>query len=292
MRLPTLLLALAPLLLAEGPEFEVASIKPFEIATPATAGAIRLNAAGGGPGTNDPTHMIVNAMSIKSILGMAFDMKNYQLLNADSSTDMYNFEVVLPASATKDDVKIMWRNLLISRFGLKYHMEQREFQVDELTVAPKGHKLIENKEPEPPPVEPGAPPVPVTFDKDGRPILARPGLMTTITTGPGGPMARMVGKAQPASALTTPLASQLGHPVVDKTGLTRQIRFLRGVFTNNHARTSCRNGHRRRGWSGEYTYSRHGRRAGRRSADGGAATARAAAGEGEGQIRRHRCRQN
>lgn len=220
---------LAPLLLAEGPEFEVASIKPFEIARPTDAAAIaaaaRMPPAGGGPGTADPTHIRINATRPKGIVQMAFDAKDFQVLNADAASDMFNYDVVVPAGASKDDVKMMWRNLLISRFGLKYHMEQREFQVEELTVGPRGHKLTDNIEPAPPPDEPNAGPPRITRDSDGRPVLQRPGMVTMSAVNGGAIVFRTTAKAQPVSALVTMLSNELGHPVIDKTGLMGKYDF-------------------------------------------------------------------
>jgi uncharacterized protein (TIGR03435 family) len=47
-----------------------------------------------------------------------------------------------------------------------------------------------------------------------------------MSTNNGTVTVRMVAKAQPISALLTSLSNQLGHPVVDKTGLTGKYDFL------------------------------------------------------------------
>ena len=52
MRILSLLLAFAPLILAEGPEFDVASIKAFVRPGPNTP--VFIGPARGGPGTQDP----------------------------------------------------------------------------------------------------------------------------------------------------------------------------------------------------------------------------------------------
>jgi uncharacterized protein (TIGR03435 family) len=220
-----LLFTLAPCLLAEGPEFEVASIKSFDLSKAISSnGAIRFTPSGGGPGTPDPTHM-TQMSSPKAMLATAFDLKAYQVVGGDTATDMFEFGLVVPEGATKEDVKIMWRNLLISRFGLKYHMEQRDFQVDELVVGPKGHKLTENTDGEPAPLDPNAGPTMLKTDKEGRPVLPRPGMITMLRLNNGAVTATMVAKAQPVSALVTNLSSQMGHPVVDKTGLNGKWDF-------------------------------------------------------------------
>jgi len=51
--------------------------------------------------------------SPKAMLATAFDLKAYQVVGGDTATDMFEFGLVVPEGATKEDVKIMWRNLLI-----------------------------------------------------------------------------------------------------------------------------------------------------------------------------------
>lgn len=208
----TLLLAVP--MFAEGPEFEVASIKP-------SVGGIPM--ASGGPGTNDPTHMNFPGRTLKTIIQLAFDVRSFQVVGADSLGAEFDFALSLPAGATKDDVKVMWRNLLISRFGLKFHMEKREFDVDELVIVPKGHKLTENNEAEPDTPNAGGV---RKIDKDGRPILERPDMTMVISPGPNGLTTKIVARAQPMSALASNLVSQVGRPVIDKTGLTSKYDFV------------------------------------------------------------------
>ncbi len=225
MRMLTLLLfTLAPILLAEGPEFEVASIKPFDMAKVTTANGTRIPLPAGGPGTADPIHM-TQVSSPKGMLVTAFGVDSYRILGGDNATDMFEFSLVVPAGTTKDAVAIMWRNLLISRFGLEYHTEQREFQVDELVVGPKGHKLTENIHAEPPPADPDSGPAKLRVDDHGRPVNTYPGLITMLRFNNDVITATMVGQAQPISALVEALSAQLGHAVVDKTGLTGKYDF-------------------------------------------------------------------
>lgn len=216
---------LAGYLFAEGPEFEVALIKPFDLSKAMAANGNRIGPASGGPGTNDPTHMTVPMMTLLSVLMQAFDVKNYQVITAGGPSPMFEFSLVLPEDSKKEDLKLMWRNLLISRFGLKYHIEQREFQVDELVASPRGHKLTENTEPEPPP-EPNAQFPSLNLDRDGRPIMSRPGMISMISLNGGSPIAKMTARAQTLAPLVNALSNQLGHPVVDKTGLTGKYDFF------------------------------------------------------------------
>lgn len=218
------LLCIAPALFAEGPEFDVASIK----ATPANPGGfIIFGPQRGGPGSPDPTHINWPSAALRNVVMAAFDVKNFQVAGPDDLDQLrFDFAVGVPEGATKEQVALMWRNLLTSRFKMKYHIEQRDFNVDELQIGPKGHKLVENKD-EAPAAQPAKPPAdgPPQFDPNGRPILNGPGLMMMMSAGPNGPTAKTSGKAQPMSALVTMLSNELGNPVVDKTGLTGKYDF-------------------------------------------------------------------
>lgn len=216
-------LLLASLAFAEGPEFDAAAIKPFVQPTAGAAAARR----GGGPGTADPTHITLPGGSPKTLLTMAFGFKNYQVVGPDSlDTDRFDFAVVVPAGATRDDVNIMWRNLLVSRFGLKYHIEQREFPVDDLVVGPKGHKLVDNTDPPPQPGPDGTIPPPERPKiENGRPILTSAMTVTMTKAGPNGVTATMFARGQTIRGLTDMLSAELTHPVIDKTGLTGKYDF-------------------------------------------------------------------
>jgi uncharacterized protein (TIGR03435 family) len=148
----------------------------------------------------------------------AYDVKAYQISGPSwMATERYNVIAKVPEGSTKEQVNVMWQNLLAERFGVVLHHESKEFQVEELVVAKGGHKLKESTED-----DPGAE-GPPKLDKKGD--LSGPGLVTMITMGPNGPSAHTVAKAQPLSKLTTMLGNQMNRPVLDKTGLTRKYDF-------------------------------------------------------------------
>jgi uncharacterized protein (TIGR03435 family) len=153
----------------------------------------------------------------------AYDVKPYQV-NGPSSLDTERYDIVakVPAGATKEQVNVMWQNLLKERFGLVVHHDSKEFQVEELQVAKGGPKFKETTlDPNaPPPAPPTGQPGPPKLDKNGFPDLQGPGMIMMMQAGPTGPSAHMVGKAQPMSGLASLLGNQLNKPVVDKTGLT------------------------------------------------------------------------
>jgi uncharacterized protein (TIGR03435 family) len=148
----------------------------------------------------------------------AYDMKTFQVSGpAWLDTERYDIAVKLPASTTKEEVNVMWQNLLTERFSAKLHRELKEFQVQELVVGKDGPKFKEVVD------DSGAPLGPPTFDKNGQ--LSSPGFVISMMMGTNGPNARAMSKSQPISRLTAMLTTQVGRPVLDKTGLTGKYDF-------------------------------------------------------------------
>jgi uncharacterized protein (TIGR03435 family) len=153
---------------------------------------------------------------MKSLLMTAYDAKAYQINGpAWLATERYDVAVKVPANATKEQVDVMWQNLLSERFGLAVHHESRELAVEELVIAKGGPKLKDTAEDLSAPLPEGPPKV-----KNGE--LQSPGVVVMIS--PAG-MAHMMARAQPISQLTATLSSQLNHPVLDKTGLAGKYDF-------------------------------------------------------------------
>lgn len=204
--------------LALAQEFEVASIKP---AAPPKASTVGIR---GGPGSADPTHINWTNASLTQILLNAYDVKNYQIEGPDwLNSQRYDIGVVVPEGATKEQVAVMWRNLLVSRFGFVVHKIQKEFPVDELQVGPRGHKLQENNEPIPDPATTVG--FPLRPGADGKISLPRPAIVAMVRASPTGRVAQTTARAQPMSAFANLLSNQLRHPVLDKTGLTARYDF-------------------------------------------------------------------
>lgn len=200
-------------------EFEVASIKAS--APLVTRDAVRIAPRTGGPGTNDPTHLTWPSATLQAILLTAYDLKTYQL-NAPEwmRTERFDISVAMAEGTTKEQLAAMWRNLLAARFGVKVRIEKKEFQVDDLVVGPRGHKLKETADPNAAAFTAvGNSP----FDKDGN--LNGAGLVTMFRMSPAGISAQMRGKAQAMAALANSLSGELGHPVMDKSGLNGRYDF-------------------------------------------------------------------
>jgi len=217
-------------LAASGQTFEVASIKPTE---PSPNGMMRIT-ANGGPGTSDPGRITYSGVALRSFLIYAFDVKSYQISGADDVlSKQFDFSAKVPAGATKEEARIMMRNFLAERFGMKFHRDTKEMASYVLTVGSKGSKMKAVDAPAPidpnSPPPPGPPPGAITKPKigaDGFPELP------AFAGRGGGPMTIMMpGRAKmactscPLARLVETLSGQLGKPVVDMTGLTGNYAF-------------------------------------------------------------------
>ena len=216
---------------ADGPTFEVASIKPA--APPQTLGGDRFMfrfGRRGGPGTADPGRITWNNASLMDILIEAWDVKRFQVTGPDwLGTERFDVVAKVPAGATKEQVRVMWQNLLAERWNLSLHHGSKVFEVDELVAAKGGPKLkTTDLDPSAPEAQPpdGPPAGPPKLDKNGIPEMNAPGLFMMQTIGPNGPNARMIGKAQTMAQLANRLGDQLNRAVVDKTGLNGKYDFV------------------------------------------------------------------
>jgi uncharacterized protein (TIGR03435 family) len=199
----------------QSPTFEVASVKPSPPVPP--NGGVYFGPPRAGPGTPDPGQITWTYATLRGLLMTAYDVKEYQFSGPTwLNTERYDIIVKVTEGTTKEQVNVMWQNLLAERFGVMLHHESKEFQVEELVIAKGGHKLKETT------VDPAAEldPGPPKFDKNDQ--LAGPGFVTTIMASG---QAHTVAKAQPLSKLTAMLGNTLRRPVLDKTGLTGKYDF-------------------------------------------------------------------
>ncbi|MGD0100677.1 MAG: TIGR03435 family protein [Acidobacteriota bacterium] len=212
------LLAFLSTAYGEGPTFEVASIKPSPSVQP--GGMVRVG-WNGGPGTNDPGRWTCENMSLLNLLLSAFDLKTFQLPTPPSGNDeRFNITAKIPDGTTKEQFRQMQQNLLIDRFGLKFHGEKKEMQGYELVLAKNGPKFKES-EPEPP-KDPAAnsqkpPTIPfkMTRGKDGFPVIP-PGVNAMFMT-PRRASGQWIRTTMEKFAET--LSGQMGKPVTNSTGL-------------------------------------------------------------------------
>jgi uncharacterized protein (TIGR03435 family) len=184
------------------PKYEVVSIKPA--ASDDGRSLLRI--------TPDGTSM--QGVEVRMLLRTAFRLEPDRIIGAPSwvSSNRYDIEAkVAPDDAPKldkvkaEDRSAMLLPLLVERFNLKYHHETRELPLYTLMVAKGGPKLTESKgDVAPPPKDfAGAPPRGV--DSRGR-MMMMPGRIESQDT--------------TLDMLAHSLSPQLGHTVLDKTGLT------------------------------------------------------------------------
>jgi uncharacterized protein (TIGR03435 family) len=123
-------------------EFEVASIKLAPQLTPALMQSGKMHI-----GMNiDGARVDIGGMPIASLLPQVFHVKQYQIAGAGTGTDFMNTErwdilAKLPEGATEDQVPDMLLALLVDRFKLAYHRENRERPIYALIVGKTGTKL-------------------------------------------------------------------------------------------------------------------------------------------------------
>ena len=165
-----------------------------------------------------------------ALISRAYGVEYYQVSGPDWLTaytaEKYNIVATIPPGTTEEQFRVMMQNLLAERFKLTLHKESKEMAVDSLTVARNGPKL-KKAVPDPPPdpngatdEAPSAGGGKLTKDLDGYPVL-RQGMTMAMMEGD---RARMANKGH-MDVLVKLLAGQLGHPVVDATGLTEEYQF-------------------------------------------------------------------
>jgi uncharacterized protein (TIGR03435 family) len=150
------------------------------------------------------------------LLRVAFGVEADRIIGAPSWTQSNRYDIeakVAPEEAPKldklkaEDRRAMLIPLLVERFNLKYHHETRELPMYTLVVAKGGPKLKESKDPAPGPDDP-----PSTAGVPKGPINMRGRMMMM----PG----HIESQGTTLDMLAHSLSPQLGHTVIDKTGLT------------------------------------------------------------------------
>ena len=222
-----ILLTLLPVAYGEGPNFEVASIRPAPSIDPRQLMDTRCH---GGPGTKDPGRWTCANISLSNLVVTIFDLKGFQIgAVASVSRDRFTIAAKVPESTTEEQFRQMQLNLLIERFGLKFHREKREMQGYELIVAKDGPKFKES-EPEPP-KNPDAGPDAVgpllpkmKAGKDGFPVIP-PGRSLVVMT-IGHARGRWIGRTMEEFATALFGAGLAGlKPVIDGTDLKGKYDF-------------------------------------------------------------------
>jgi len=169
--------------------FDVATVKPVDP-----------DAHAGRMFRTDGTHRwVATNFTLKALIALAYDMNPRTISGGPGWMESQHFDIdaITPGEVkpTRLEQMQMLRALLVERFGLKFHRQEKEFSIYALTVAKGGSKLKEAEKPDDPPqlfgvVYPGKMEVPargVTMDDFvamlQRATLDRPTVNKTGLTG-------------------------------------------------------------------------------------------------------------
>ena len=125
--------------------FEVATVKPVD-ADLKSGRMFRM----------DGTHRwVATNYTLKNLIALAYDLNPRTIAGGPGWMDeqCFNIEAVTPGDIPPIRVEQMQmlRTLLVERFGLKFHRQEKEFSIYELTVAKGGPKLKAAAKPDDPP---------------------------------------------------------------------------------------------------------------------------------------------
>jgi uncharacterized protein (TIGR03435 family) len=136
--------------LAQGPTrpkfdaFEVATVKPVDVDLKAGR-MFRMDG---------PHRWVATNFTLKALLALGYDMNPRTISGGPEWMDSQRFviEAITPGAVrpTRLEQMQMLRALLVERFGLKFHRQEKEFSIYELTVAKGGPKLKAAAKPDDP----------------------------------------------------------------------------------------------------------------------------------------------
>jgi uncharacterized protein (TIGR03435 family) len=208
--------ALSALMLAGGTElyaqsgqgsksFEVASVKRL----PQPSASVR---TGGGPGTSDPGRWWRSNVTLASLLVEAFRIEGHAIIGPDwlrsSAQPRYEIVAKVPAGANRDDIPLMLQKLIIERFGLRFHREQKEMPGYALVTGRNGPKL------NPSTSNPASVP-----HRDGYPDFPQGVAPGVIQVDSVGYVHRFLAGAMSMAQFADYLAGQSDLPIIDRTEL-------------------------------------------------------------------------
>jgi uncharacterized protein (TIGR03435 family) len=127
--------AVAALAQTPAPTFEVASIRSFEIGSPA---GIEIT----------PGNINMRGQRLLDYITFAYGVQEVQVAGPNWLNDI-RFDIAAKAAtpATNGEMRPMMQALLAERFKLVIHREAREMSALVMTVGKNGHKLVENNTP-------------------------------------------------------------------------------------------------------------------------------------------------
>ncbi len=196
--------------------FEAAAIKPFKDGTPIVG-----SGCNGGPGSDDPGRVICQYATLRMLLVQAYQVKAQEIVGP-GWLDSAHFDVAakVPLGAAREQVPVMFRNLLAERFKVVTHRETKLLPGYAITIGKGGFKADPAA---PAPEDAAATGAPAggkqAVGKDGFPMLQR----SFTATGPiilyRQGRARLQASEATIAQLAEALSRQLGSVVVDNSGL-------------------------------------------------------------------------
>ena len=194
--------------------FEAASVKPTAVVILANGG-VPAPVIHGGPGTDDPGRISWRGTGLGNLIITGYETPSFRIAYPpDFKAERYDIEATLPPGATARQFHVMLQNLLIERFHIVVHHEDRIIPVYFVTVGKNGPKLKESSQ-DPPPPDPKSR---VAQDVDGFPSLP-PGYSGVVGM-PSAGRIRLSGQRAKIGQLLSWLQDPLGRTVIDQTGLT------------------------------------------------------------------------
>jgi uncharacterized protein (TIGR03435 family) len=132
--------------LPQQPVFEVASIKPAIPQNTGLAGGPR--AAGALPASSQSDRSLVRyaGVTLRDLLTRAYELRSYQIVGPSwLGSERYDVNAKVPEDTTREQIPLMLQALLLERFRMSVHWENKESQVYALVVSKSGPKLTKSQ---------------------------------------------------------------------------------------------------------------------------------------------------
>jgi uncharacterized protein (TIGR03435 family) len=225
-----LAILLASYAFAQSPQFEVASIRPFDPNVPGQTAGLHFDGAllrGAG-------------LSLRDYLATAYRSKATMISGPDwTLTDRYNISATLPEGGSRAQVPEMLQALLVDRFHVKLHKDKKELPIFALVIAKGGLKM------KGPPPDPDADP-----EKDEPTGLANVGTIAGVGNGASISYARGASitiadnrievRKLPLWVVCRTLERYSDRQIVDMTGLTGSYTFTLNVTPEDYQAMNLR----------------------------------------------------
>jgi uncharacterized protein (TIGR03435 family) len=205
-------------------QFEVASIKPFDLSAPGqVADGLHVDGA----------KIRATGLSVRDFLAIAYTIKQTLISGPDwTASERFDFSATMPSGGTAAQIPAMIQALLADRFQVKTHRDRKDFPVYALLVGKDGSKMKINE-------------TPSGSDDQGNVLpgiqnstATRVGLGVSVNYGHGSSYTFAHSRFE-AHKLAMPLfAANLerfaDRPIVDMTGLTGQYDFAFDVMPEDY----------------------------------------------------------